>query len=195
MPHQNSTLRIIGGKWRSRKISFAPLKGVRPTTDATRETVFNWLAPIIQEAICLDLFAGSGALGFEALSRGAKHVVMVDSSMQVISTLKKNAQTLQIQPEDIEFYCAKIPQNIKKIPAQLFDIVFIDPPFNHGLIKPICEKLEASNYLTKKALIYIEAEKELDIKKVTPESWQILKQKTTKQVKSYLLTNECVASA
>jgi len=83
---------------------------VRPTTDATRETVFNWLAPTIEAANCLDVFAGSGALGFEALSRGAKHVVMVDSSMQIISNLKKNAQLLQATTEGIDFYCAKIPQ-------------------------------------------------------------------------------------
>ncbi|EKE01180.1 MAG: hypothetical protein ACD_21C00198G0001 [uncultured bacterium] len=186
MQRNISYLRVIGGKWRSRKISFVPLKGVRPTTDATRETLFNWLAPVINSANCLDLFAGSGALGFEALSRGAKHVVMVDASMQVISNLKKNAQLLQT--EDVEFYCAKIPQNINKIPEQSFDIIFLDPPFHHDLIKPTCEKLVSSGYLAKDAVIYIEAEKELDIKKVIPESWQILRQKIVGQVGSYLLT-------
>jgi 16S rRNA (guanine966-N2)-methyltransferase len=185
MQRYSSTLRIIGGKWRSRKISFVPLKGVRPTTDATRETLFNWLAPIINDKNCLDLFAGSGALSFEALSRGAKHVVMVDASMRIIATLKKNAQLLLA--ENIEFICAKIPQGINKIPKQFFDIVFIDPPFHHDLIKPTCEKLISSGYLAPNALIYIEAEKELDIKTVIPESWQILRQKISGQVGSYLL--------
>ena len=188
MKQHTSTLRIIGGKWRSRKISFIPLKGVRPTTDATRETVFNWLSPIINETNCLDLFAGSGALGFEALSRGAKHVVMVDASTQIIATLKKNAQLLLA--ENIDFFCAKIPQGFNKIPKQSFDIVFIDPPFHHDLIKPTCEKLINSDLLAPSAIIYIEAEKELDIKTVIPEPWQILRQKISGQVGSYLLTYE-----
>ena len=188
MQQKNSTLRIISGKWRSRKINFVPLKGVRPTTDATRETIFNWLVPIINNAVCLDLFAGSGALGFEALSRGAKHVVAVDSSMQIISNLKKNAQTLQA--ENMDFYCAKIPQGINKIPKQLFDIIFLDPPFNFDLIKPTCEKLANSGCLAKNAMLYIEAEKELNIKSVIPEGWQVLRQKISGQVGSYSLQVE-----
>ncbi len=83
-------LRIISGKWRGRKISFVGDEGLRPTTDRTRETLFNWLMHDIRGATCLDLFSGSGALGFEALSRGAKHVVMIDSSAPVITQLKKN---------------------------------------------------------------------------------------------------------
>ncbi|CAL7961971.1 16S rRNA m(2)G966 methyltransferase [Gammaproteobacteria bacterium] len=186
MQKHTSSLRIIGGKWRSRRISFVSLKGLRPTTDANRETLFNWLAPVISNTNCLDLFAGSGALGFEALSRGAKHVVMVDASTQVISMLKKTAQLLNA--EDIDFYSAKIPQALNKIPKQSFDIVFLDPPFHFDLIKPTCEKLVNSGYLAKNAIIYIEVEKELDIKKVIPESWQILCQKTVGQVDSYLLS-------
>ena len=186
MQQHTSTLRIIGGKWRSRRINFVSIKGLRPTTDATRETIFNWLAPVINGANCLDLFAGSGALGFEALSRGAKHVVMVDASTQVIAMLKKNAHLLNT--EDVDFYCAKIPQNLSKIPVQSFDIVFLDPPFHFDLIKPTCKKLMNSSYLTQNAIIYIEAEKELDIKSVIPESWQILRQKSVGQVGSYLLT-------
>jgi len=184
MQQHTSTLRIIGGKWRSRKISFVALKGLRPTTDATRETLFNWLAPVINDAICLDLFAGSGALGFEAMSRGAKHVVMVDASTHVITTLKKTAQLLGTK--DIDFYSARIPQGLNKIPKQSFDIIFLDPPFHFDLIKATCEKLANSSCLAQNTLIYIEAEKELDIKKVIPESWQILRQKVMGQVGSYL---------
>jgi 16S rRNA (guanine966-N2)-methyltransferase len=185
MQKHSGALRIIGGKWRSRKINFAPLKGVRPTTDASRETLFNWLAPNINGANCLDLFAGSGALGFEALSRGAKHVAAVDSSMQIISNLKKNAQLLQT--EDMDFCCAKIPQNINKIPKQIFDVAFLDPPFYSDLIRSTCEELVNSDYLAKNAIIYIEAEKEIDIKEMIPESWQILRKKIAGQVGSYLL--------
>jgi len=178
------TLRIIGGKWRSRRISFIPLKGLRPTTDAGRETLFNWLAQDINNANCLDLFAGSGALSFEALSRGAKHVAAIDCKAPIISTLKKNAELLSA--ENIDFYLAKIPQNINKIPEQYFDIVFLDPPFYKDLIKPTCKKLNNSNYLAKNAIIYIESEKELDINSVIPKSWQILRQKNTGRTSCYL---------
>lgn len=180
-----SQVRIIAGKWRSRKITFIPIKGLRPTTDACRETLFNWLVPYLNNANCLDLFAGSGCLGFEALSRGAKQVVMVDVAVQVITMLKQNAQELNCQ--DITFYCAKIPQNINKIPAQTFDIVFLDPPFNSELIKPVCEKLLTSNYLTKNTIIYIEAEKNLNLQAILPPSWQILRQKITGQIGCYLI--------
>lgn len=180
-----SQVRIIAGKWRSRKITFIPIKGLRPTTDACRETLFNWLTPYLNNAICLDLFAGSGCLGFEALSRGAKQVVMVDAATQVITMLKQNAQELNCQ--DIVFYCARIPQNINKIPAQNFDIVFLDPPFNSELIKPVCEKLLASGYLTKNTIIYIEVEKTLNLQAVLSPSWQILRQKITGQIGCYLI--------
>lgn len=183
-----STLRLIGGKWRSRKISFSTLPGVRPTTNVTRETLFNWLAPVITCAKCLDLFAGSGALGFEALSRGACHVVMVDTSMQVIKCLKANAERLSTN--NVDFYCAEIPKNLDKIPPQPFEIVFLDPPFHHQLIQPTCERLQADGYLAKQALVYVEAEKNLVINEVIPKSWQILRHKTSGLVGYYLLQAE-----
>lgn len=186
MSSKISTIKIIGGKWRSRKIKFIATTGVRPTTNATRETLFNWLAPIINQANCLDLFAGSGALGFEALSRGAKYVVMIDAAIKVIKQLKENATLLQIN-NDIDFYCALIPQYIKKIPPQSFDIVFIDPPFYQDLVKPTCEKLAASNYLSPNALIYIEAEKKLNIETIKPPTWKVLRKKASGMVGSYLL--------
>ncbi len=180
-----STLRIIGGKWRSRKISFIPLKGVRPTTNVTRETLFNWLTPVIVDSCCLDLFAGSGALGFEALSRGAKKAVMVDSSVKVVKKLAENAKLLQAA--NVEFYLAKIPERLNRVPKHPFDIVFLDPPFFCGLVKPTCEKLLAGEYLAANALIYIETEKRLDIEPIIPKSWQILRQKTSGLVKSHLI--------
>lgn len=186
MSQHLSSLRIISGKWRSRKISFMPSASIRPTTDMMRETLFNWLAPVIHAANCLDLFAGSGALGFEALSRGAKHVVMVDAAMSTITTLKKNAKLLLA--ENIEFCWAKIPQNFNKIPQQQFDIVFLDPPFHCNLVKQTCEQLINSGCLAKNALVYIEAEKELNIKSIIPEKWTVLRKKIVGQVGSYLLT-------
>jgi 16S rRNA (guanine966-N2)-methyltransferase len=180
-----STLRIIGGKWRSRKISFVPLKKVRPTPNVIRETLFNWLAPVIMDSCCFDLFAGSGALGFEALSRGAKQVVMVDISTKIIKKLAENAKILQAT--NVEFYCTQIPECLNKIPKHFFDIVFLDPPFYCGLIKLTCEKLLDCGYLADGALVYIEAEKTLAIEAIIPRSWQILRQKATGLVKSHLV--------
>lgn len=185
MQSKISTLRIIGGKWRSRKIGFIPLKGVRPTTNVNRETLFNWLAPVIVDSCCLDLFAGSGALGFEALSRGAKQVVMVDVSMKIVRQLQANAHLLQAN--NVEFYCARIPERLNTVPKQFFDIVFLDPPFQGNLIKPTCEKLLDFGCLAKGASVYIEAEKRLDIETVIPSSWAIWRHKTSGLVSSYLL--------
>src|SRR3990167_5794401 len=95
-----STLCIIAGKFRSRKIIFFEESGLRPTHSRIRETLFNWLTPVIENSICLDVFAGSGALGFEAISRGAQHVTFCDTSRKVIYTLKENAEKLQITNAD-----------------------------------------------------------------------------------------------
>src|SRR3989338_4511193 len=103
-------LRIIGGKWRGRKLIFPDVPTLKPTPDRVRETVFNWLMHDIQDAYCLDLFAGSGALGFEALSRGATRVVMVDESPLAIAAIKENAA--QLQTTQIQTICARIPTGL-----------------------------------------------------------------------------------
>lgn len=184
MQKRNSNLRIIGGKWRSRKINFIQ-KGVRPTTDMARETLFNWLAPHILDANCLDLFSGSGSLGFEALSRGAKHVVMVDASAKCVGKLQENSELLQT--DDAELICTKLPTGIARIPEQFFDIVFIDPPFYKNLLGPTCKELSLSNLLAPNAIIYAEAEKTVDIEEVKPKSWKILRKKIAGSVGNYLM--------
>ncbi len=181
---KKSTLRIIGGQWRGRKINFMPYPDLRPTTDMTRETLFNWLHPWLANANCLDMFAGSGALGFEALSRGAKHVTMVDASARVIRQLRTNAQTLQTQA--IDFHVARMPERLNSIKQQRFDIIFIDPPFNFGLVKITCAKLEHSNYFQEQTLFYIECERALNIQNNLPPSWQILREKSSDLTKNYL---------
>ena len=181
---KTSTLRIIGGRWRRRKISFIPFEQLRPTTDSTRETLFNWLSPYIVGANCLDMFAGSGALGFEALSRGAEHVTMVDVSHKTIEQLRKNAALLQTAA--IDFHRARMPERLHGIPAQRFDIIFIDPPFNFGLVKLSYAKLERSNYLSDHTLIYLECERDLPVKEIVTPSWQILREKKSGLAKCYL---------
>lgn len=146
-------VRIIGGKWRGRILHFPSHKTLRPTTDRVRETLFNWLMHDIHGANCLDLFAGSGAIGFEALSRGAKTVTFVDESAEVIQYLKKQAQ--EFQTEDIEMIRARVPSNKIQFKTT-FDIVFLDPPFKENLVQECCEWLESLNVLSEQALIYIE---------------------------------------
>lgn len=180
-------VRIIGGRWRGRKITFPALPGLRPTGDRIRETLFNWLAPNIVGARCLDLFAGSGALGFEALSRGAQAVTFVDHSWAVIEALKKNGVFLNA--EHAEFVLGECPNSIPSLPGVPFDIVFLDPPFNQGLVQPAANWLEENNLLAKQALIYIETEKKLTSLTV-PRNWEILRDKGTHTLYYYLLKRD-----
>ncbi len=149
-------LRIIGGKWRRREIVFDSRSDVRPTTDSARETLFNWLQMRIEGACCLDLFAGSGALGFEALSRGAAHVVFVDSSRRCIQQLERTAADLNA--ESFEIKCQDAAKFIEQNDRQI-DIVFVDPPFHCGLAARTVGLLVSSQCLTSDALIYVESEK------------------------------------
>ncbi len=149
-------LRIIGGKWRRREIQFDSKSDVRPTTDSARETLFNWLQMRIEGACCLDLFAGSGALGFEALSRGAAHVTFVDSNRRCIQQLERTADDLDAESFDIKHMDAA--RFIEQTDQQ-FDIVFVDPPFHRGLAVQAVDLLVSSQCLTSDALIYVESEK------------------------------------
>lgn len=182
--NQTHQLRIIGGMWRSRKIQIPDLAEIRPTPDRVRETLFNWLSPVISGAYCLDLFTGSGALAFEALSRGARHVVMVDKSPVAIEALRETAQKLGAD-NNITLYQGQAPENII-LPKDPFDIVFLDPPFRQNLIRLSCEWLQQQKLIHKKSYIYIEIEKEND-EIIIPEKWHILKEGKTKQIKYYLV--------
>ena len=147
-------VRIIAGQWRGRKLSFPDVQGLRPTADRARETLFNWLMPVLHGARCLDLFAGSGALGFEAASRGAAQVVMVDSSHDVVAALRENAEllsasSLQVCQQDAASYLTAGPGP--------FDVVFLDPPFsNPALLVQSLDALSAPGRLAAGAWIYIE---------------------------------------
>ncbi len=150
-------VRIIGGKWRGYKLAFAPSTQLRPTGDRMRETLFNWLSPHIRNSRCLDMFAGSGALGFEALSRGARQVVMLDNSASNIAQLALNKAKLAEEAADaIDTHCVDA---LRYLQGQMppFDIVFIDPPFANNLLTRACTLLETSGLLTDQAHLYIES--------------------------------------
>jgi 16S rRNA (guanine966-N2)-methyltransferase len=161
-------VRIIGGKWRRRKVPVLDKPGLRPTPDRVRETLFNWLQPVIPGSRCLDLFAGSGANGFEAASRGAREVVMVERDRDVALNLEKQAEVLQAQ--EVWVIWTDALAWLRGAPAP-FDIVFLDPPFRHGLLAPSCELLQTGGWLSPNAYLYLEYEgAELP---PLPEDWRI----------------------
>lgn len=174
----SNKLRIIGGEWRSRLIAFDDAPGLRPTPARVRETLFNWLQADVVNSRCLDLFAGSGALGFEAASRGAKQVVLVDNNPQTCRKLKENCMALTT--ERIEVVQAEVMQFIERgTPA--FDLIFLDPPFGQGLVEPICRQLADTGLLAAYAKIYIETERKLALNDL-PGHWQRLKYKQAGEV-------------
>jgi 16S rRNA (guanine966-N2)-methyltransferase len=165
-------LRIIGGKYRGRKLEFPAIEGLRPTADRVRETVFNWLAPVISGARCLDLFAGSGALSLEALSRGAAQATMLDQSRIVTEQLRKHLALLGA--ENAQLINGDALQWLERADARQtgpYDIVFLDPPFHSGLLAPCCELLEKCDLLHPNSLIYMEYETSLQ--PTLPPRWEL----------------------
>ena len=149
-------LRIIGGEWRSRKLSFPDLPGLRPTPDRVRETLFNWLAPYVAGAKVLDPFAGSGAVFLEALSRGAASGLALDSSNVAISSLREHLGTLRCTVGQAQ--TADALRYLESQPATPFDLAFLDPPFNQNLLPAACALLEERGWLADNAWIYTESE-------------------------------------
>jgi 16S rRNA (guanine966-N2)-methyltransferase len=178
----NNTLRIIGGTWRSRKLKFISAPNLRPTPDRVRETLFNWLQSTIADTRCLDLFSGSGALGLEALSRGASEVVFVEKHRAAAQQLRHNLLLLKsnnrVINTDAESYLFE--EN------NAFDIIFLDPPFRQHFLPKILDIILEKQLLIHNGLIYLEHESE---ENYHWQDWQLAPIKETKagQVKSYLL--------
>ncbi|MGL5336129.1 MAG: 16S rRNA (guanine(966)-N(2))-methyltransferase RsmD [Enterovibrio sp.] len=174
-------IRIIAGQWRGRKLPVQNVAGLRPTTDRVKETVFNWLQADIYGARCLDLFAGSGSLGFEALSRQAAQVTFLEKDAKAHAQLASNINALKTEQaalhltDAIDFLARK---NTALVP---FDLIFIDPPFHLDLIAKAVEKIEENGWLSPEGLIYIESELTLSGLKM-PETWRLLKRKQAGQV-------------
>ncbi|MGH8503642.1 MAG: 16S rRNA (guanine(966)-N(2))-methyltransferase RsmD [Gammaproteobacteria bacterium] len=184
---QRQRLRIIGGAWRGRRIEFPNLPDLRPTPDRVRETLFNWLQGIIEGSRCLDLFAGSGALGFEAASRGAACVVMIDRDPEVVQHLRREtdklgARHIEIIMTDAQAYLAGAPTP--------FDIVFIDPPFGSNLLRPTTRALEDCRVLKPGARIYLETAAAAGTLAM-PATWELLKSQTAGQVGYHLASSRC----
>ena len=151
-------VRIIGGKWRGRKLTVLDSPGLRPTPDRIRETLFNWLSPYIDGAECLDLFAGTGVLGFEALSRGAAKVVMVEQNRALADQLQ--VQCHELGADALKIICDDASSWLKRC-NQSFDIIFIDPPYASGQTGKMTQQLLNCDCLKSGALIYIESDRKI----------------------------------
>jgi 16S rRNA (guanine966-N2)-methyltransferase len=179
---KRNQIRLIAGTWRGRKLPVAPVEGLRPTPDRVRETLFNWLSPVIRGACCLDLFAGSGALGFEAASRGAAGVILVDSHAEAVHCLQQQidalgAPQIRVVQDESKHYLQG--------PSRPMDIVFLDPPYRGNQLPGCIEQLEAGGWLAEEAWIYIEAGKDTEFQ--LPGNWEIYRTTSAGQVNSYLI--------
>lgn len=181
-PNQTTgNLRIIGGDFRGRKLPVLSADGLRPTSDRVRETVFNWLQFDIAGADCLDVFAGSGALGLEALSRGANSVCFLELNKENAQQIKQNLITLKVSDADV--VQTDSLQWLQQVPPKAFDVVFLDPPFHQGLMQPAVNLIFQQSYVkTGQAWLYLEQERSLDWPKL-PEGWMCHREKTTAEVR------------
>ncbi len=181
---QTGRLRIVAGNWRSRLLDVADVPGLRPTSQRIRETLFNWLEMRLPGARCLDLFAGTGALGLEALSRGAREVVFIERAAPAVATLEANVNSLEavgatILQMDAEVYLSRAHE-------AGFDIVFLDPPFGDDRLRELCRLLDQRHVLAPDALVYLEQDKSKPEAEL-PKGWRTLKNKTAGNVRYRLV--------
>lgn len=184
-------IRIIGGQWRGRKLPVPARPGLRPTTDRMRETLFNWLAPSMVDAHCLDCFAGSGALGLEALSRYAASAMLIEMDRAVSQQLLKKLATLKASNGKV------LNANTLSILAQSgtpHNVVFVDPPFHKGLLDETLHLLEKNGWLANEAIIYVESAEENGLPEV-PASWALHREKVAGQVAYRLFVRDAQGAA
>lgn len=175
------SVRIISGLFKGKKLPVLDIDGLRPTTDRVKETVFNWLMFDVAGAITLDCYAGSGALAFEALSRGSSDVTLLEKSSVAAQQLEKNLSSLKLAPDTkTQIVLTDSLQYLSKPANKQFNLVFIDPPFRQSLVDKSCHLLVQNDWLAKDALIYIEQEKELNFNNL-PKKFILLKSQSTGQ--------------
>jgi len=178
-------LRVVGGQWRGRKLQFPDRPGLRPTGDRIRETLFNWLGPHLHNAKCLDLFAGSGALGIEALSRGAAHCDFVDADRESITTVGQHLNTLAAT--ECSTVSCDIAAHYLHQTNDTWDIVFVDPPFDARLGESTLTRLADSDRLAEASRVYFETSRSQP--EPVPEGlYDVLREKTTGDVCYRLLS-------
>lgn len=181
---EQGQLRLIGGDWRRRQLQFPAVDGVRPTPDRVRETLFSWLLPQLPGSRCLDLFAGSGALGLEALSRGAVHATFVDQSSRLCRALAQNLALLGASGR-ADIHTQACLDFLALGTAQPYQLIFMDPPYGLGLIQPICQSLVQHGWLAPQAMICVEQESTAPTPAV-PAGWHLHRHKQAGQVSVFV---------
>ena len=152
---KSNSVRIISGDWRGRRLPVADVPGLRPSGDRCRETLFNWLQPWIPGADCADLFAGTGALGFEAASRGAASVLMIEKHPRAQKVLRQGVE--QLQALQVNLHSGGAMSMIEDLKPDSFDIVFVDPPFDSNLAGLVLERLDKTGSVRRGGFVYIES--------------------------------------
>jgi 16S rRNA (guanine966-N2)-methyltransferase len=178
-----SQVRIIGGKWRRRLLPVLDEEGFRPTPDRVRETLFNWLDPIIQDTRCCDLFAGTGVLGLEALSRGAKEVLFIEKNPKALAQLKQSIAKLSAAPAEV--LQTNALEWLNKTAPKSFDVIFCDPPYALQIWDQCLQLVEQFNWLADEGLIYLEHPRNENPPNFA--HWEIVKQSFAGNVVYYLL--------
>jgi 16S rRNA (guanine966-N2)-methyltransferase len=184
---RSAKLRVISGRWRRRSLPVANVPGLRPTGDRVRETLFNWLMHHVNGAHCLDLFAGTGALGIEALSRGASFVHFVEKSREAARILQQNLVELDAERSSFSLFQDSAQQFIAQYSGPPFDLIFIDPPFAENLWKSTIAQLIDAKLLQPKALIYLESPNDAEL--ALPADWPRLKHLKAGNITCQLLEN------
>lgn len=177
-------MRIVAGKWRGRFLPVADAPGLRPTSDRIRETLFNWLSPVIADARCLDLFAGTGVLGLEAASRGAREVVLVERSPSVAAMLNQSLDALGA--DNASVHTGDAFAWLREGPSRPFDIVFLDPPYALESLTELCRLLARDSWLADGASIYLEQDIR-DDRPALPDNFTVLREKTAGSVRYALV--------
>lgn len=182
LPGGHNRLRIVGGAWRGRPLRFPAVEGLRPTPDRVRETLFNWLQQTVPGSRCLDLYAGSGALGLEALSRGAAGAVFVDVAPAVVRHLGDRLRELGCDRGTVVRSTA---ERYLEGPARPFDVIFLDPPFAEPVLGDICRRIEQGGWLAPGGLVYLECPAAAGAPDL-PAGWTLLRSKRAGEVGYHL---------
>lgn len=183
---KNNGVRIIGGDWRGRRLRVADVPGLRPTGDRCRETLFNWLQPWLVAADCADLFAGTGALGFEAASRGAASVLMIEKHPRAQEVLRQSID--QLQATQVYLKTGGAMSLIEDIKPDSFDLVFVDPPFESNLGGLVLERLHKGDCVRWGGFVYVESPASRLIS--PPEGWRVWRDKQIGEVRMQLFRRQ-----
>jgi 16S rRNA (guanine966-N2)-methyltransferase len=183
---KNNRVRIIGGDWRGRLLEVAEVPGLRPSGDRSRETLFNWLQPWIPGAECADLFAGTGALGFEAASRGAASVLMIEKDPLAQAVLRKSIE--QLQAEQVNLHAGGAMTMIEEMKPDSFDLVFVDPPFDSNLSGLVVERLAKKDCVRRGGFVYVETPASSNLS--PPEGWSVWRDQEMGEVRMQLFRRQ-----